>query len=161
MRYEPDRIKLLQAMPFFGAITNNSVELILQLSETLQVKKNELFYEEGQLGDSLFILEQGRAVIFKKDKDKEYTLRYAEKGSCFGELALIDIESRYATVRAESDSTAIKIPSSALHSLYQSDAEQFIIIQMNMAREVGRRLRAADERWFQLQKNEAVPAFLP
>ncbi|MFT7129747.1 MAG: hypothetical protein ACI89U_001864, partial [Gammaproteobacteria bacterium] len=44
MRYEPDRIKLLQAMPFFGAITNNSVELILQLSETLQVKKNELFY---------------------------------------------------------------------------------------------------------------------
>lgn len=159
MHYEPDRIKLLQAMPFFGAITNNSVELILQLSETLQVQKNELFYEEGQRGDSLFILEQGRAVIYKQDKDKEHTLRYAEKGSCFGELALIDIESRYATVRAESHCTAIKVPSSALHRLYQSDVEQFIIIQMNMAREVGRRLRAADERWFQLQRHESVPAF--
>ena len=158
MQHEPDRIKLLQAMPFFGAVTDNSVELILQLSETLQVGKNELFYEEGQLGDSLFILEQGRVVIFKQDKNNEYILRHAEKGSCFGELALIDIESRYATVRAESDCTAIKVPSSALHRLYQSDAEQFIIIQMNMAREVGRRLRAADERWFQLQKNESASA---
>jgi CRP/FNR family cyclic AMP-dependent transcriptional regulator len=161
MQYARNRIQLLQAMPFFGAITDDSVELILQLSETLLVKKNELFYEEGQRGDSLYILEQGRAVIFKRDKNREYILRHAEKGSCFGELALIDIESRYATVRAESDCTAIKVPSSALHRLYQSDAEQYIIIQMNMAREVGRRLRAADERWFQLQKNSSTPNYKP
>ncbi len=160
MQHAPDRIKLLQAMPFFGAINNRSVELILKLSETLEVERDELFYEEGQRGDSLFILEQGRVVIFKRDESKEYVLRHAEKGDCFGELALIDIESRYASVRAESDCTAIEIPSSALLSLYENDVEQFILIQMNMAREVGRRLRAADERWFQIQKdNTAVSSY--
>lgn len=145
------RIQLLQAMPFFGAISDTSVSLILSQSETLHVKAGDYFFHQDDMADSLFLLEEGKVVIFKEANDKEYIMRYAEKGNCFGELALIDFTARSASVRAETDCTAIRIPSSALHSLYQQDPEQFLIIQMNMAREVSRRLRAADDRWFELQ----------
>lgn len=148
-----ERIHLLQAMPFFGAISDNSVALILDLSETQQIASGEYFFHQDERGDSLYLLEEGRAVIFKESNNKEYILRYAEDGDCFGELALIDFTPRSASVRAEKDCTAIKIPATALHSLYQQDAEQFLIIQMNIGREVSRRLRASDERWFQLQIN--------
>jgi len=146
-----ERIQLLQSMPFFGAINDESVALILGLSETLLISAGEYFFNQDEKGDSLFLLEKGRAVIFKKSDEKEYILRYVEDGDCFGELALIDFTPRSASVRAETDCTAIKIPSSALLSLFQQDSEQFLMIQMNMGREVSRRLRAADDRWFQLQ----------
>jgi CRP/FNR family cyclic AMP-dependent transcriptional regulator len=146
-----ERIQLLQAMPFFGAISNNSVTLILELSETQTVAAGDLFFQQGERGDSLYLLEKGRVTICKKSEGQEYIIRYAEVGDCFGELAMIDFSPHGASVRAEVDCAAIKIPSSALHTLYQQDSEQFLIIQMNMAREVSRRLRAADERWFQIQ----------
>ncbi len=146
-----ERIQLLQAMPFFGAIKESSVALLLELSETLSVQAGEYFFRQGDQGDSLYILEYGRASIFKEWEDQEYNLRHISHGDCFGDLALIDLTPRSASVRAETPCTAIKIPASALHSLYEKDPEQFLLIQMNMAREVSRRLRSADERWFQLQ----------
>ena len=146
-----ERIHLLQSMPFFGAINDASVALILGQSKTLKVQKGDYFFHQGEKGDSLYLIEKGRTVIFKQSDDKEYILRHAEDGDCFGELALIDFTPRSASVRAEADCTAIKIPSSALLSLFQQDPEQFLIIQMNIGREVSRRLRASDDRWFQLQ----------
>ena len=146
-----ERIHLLQSMPFFGAINDASVSLILGQSKTLQVKAGDYFFHQGEKGDSLYLIEQGSTVIFKQHEGKEYILRHANDGDCFGELALIDFTPRSASVRAETDCTAIKIPSTALHSLYQQDTEQFLIIQMNIGREVSRRLRASDDRWFQLQ----------
>lgn len=150
------RIQLLQSMPFFGAINETSVALILSLSDTLHMEQGGYFFHQGERGDSLYLLEQGETVIFKKSDSQEYILRHASAGECFGELALIDFTPRSASVRALQDCTAIKIPSSALHSLYQQDPEQFLLIQMNIAREVSRRLRAADERWFQLQTGNSA-----
>lgn len=146
-----ERIRLLQTTPFFGAVTDQSIALILNQSQTLHLAPGEYFFHQGESADSLYLLEKGEIAIFKTCHDKEYTVRNAEEGDCFGELSLIDLEPRSASVRAESACTAIKIPASALHSLYLHDVEQFLIIQMNMAREVSRRLRASDDRWFELQ----------
>ncbi|MFA7554442.1 MAG: cyclic nucleotide-binding domain-containing protein [Spongiibacteraceae bacterium] len=146
-----DRIKLLQSMPFFGAVKDSSIALLLDLSTTLSLQPGEYFFRQGDQGDSLYILEQGAISIFKQSGEDELELREVNEGSCFGDLALIDLTPRSASVRAKTPCTAIKIPASALHKLYQYDCEQYLIIQMNIARELSRRLRASDERWFQLQ----------
>ena len=148
-----ERIHLLQAMPFFGAINNSSVELILGLSTTVKMQAGEVFFKQGDNGDALFLLEEGSVSIYKEFEQQEHTLRHVHQGDCFGDLALIDFTCRSASVRADTDCIAIKIPAAALHSLYQQDPEQFLLIQMNMAREVSRRLRTADERWFQQQRS--------
>ena len=44
-----------------------------------------------------------------------------------------------------------------LHGLYQLDLEQFVIIQMNMGREVSRRLRVTDDHWFRSEFGEDRP----
>ena len=153
-----DRIHLLQTTPFFGAISDDSVSLILGLSETLLLTNGEYFFHQGDPGDSLYLLEKGEISIFKTFNGKEYVLRCANAGDCFGELALIDFSPRGASVRCQANCTAIKIPSSALHSLYLKDMEQFLIIQMNIAREVSRRLRVSNDNWFQVQVANNSPA---
>jgi CRP/FNR family cyclic AMP-dependent transcriptional regulator len=145
------RIKLLQSIPFFGAMNDSSVSLMLELSKTLTKKPNELFFHEDEPGDSLFILEKGHVSIFRTHKGKEYLIREIQEGDCFGDMALIDLTTRGASVRAITECTAIEIPCTAMASLYEHDPEQYLILQMNLAREMTRRLRSSYERWFQLQ----------
>ena len=65
-----------------------------------------------------------------------------------GEVALIDFCPRSASVLADEDCTAIELSSSDLRAVYNRDLKQYALIYMNMGRELGRRLREADERLF-------------
>ncbi len=76
-------------------------------------------------------------------------LGHLGRGDCFGEMSLIDLFPR-TSVRAEKPCTAIEISSDALYEIYKRDLEQFALIQMNIAREISRRLRGADERLFEI-----------
>jgi CRP-like cAMP-binding protein len=63
-------------------------------------------------------------------------------------MALIDHCPRSASVRAVEDCSAIQISAANLYRLYAQDLKQFALIQMNMGREVCRRLREADNMLF-------------
>ena len=71
-------------------------------------------------------------------------------------MALMDLNRRSASVRATHDCQAMEIRPSALHELFERDCEQFALIQMNMGREVCRRLRATDDLLFAVQASGAV-----
>ena len=102
------------------------------------------------MAQSVFILESGRVAVLKHWKNQDYLLRYLEPGACFGEMALMDMYPRGATAMAVADSAAFKIGSPALLELYRIDMEQFTLLQMNMGREVSRRLREATDKLFRL-----------
>ena len=55
---------------------------------------------------------------------------------------------RSASVRAVEDCIAIHISAAHLYQVYAQDLKQFALIQMNMGREVCRRLREANSRLF-------------
>jgi CRP-like cAMP-binding protein len=75
-------------------------------------------------------------------------------GDCFGEMALMDLFPRSASIRALVDSTAIELTPDDLLRLYDHDLEQFTLVQMNIGREVCRRLRATDELLFRARMGE-------
>jgi CRP-like cAMP-binding protein len=97
----------------------------------------------------MFVLEVGRVLVFKSWQRQDVALHDLGVGDCFGEMALMDLLPRSASVRAEVDCQAIEISAADLHQLYQRDAEQFALLQMNIGREVCRRLRATSELLFQ------------
>ncbi len=142
------RIALLQRMPIFGGIRDDILEFLLGLSSIVFVKKGSFFFREDDKAESFFVLESGSVSVLKSWKEQEYVLRNLVKGDCFGEMALMDRFPRSAGVLALEDCTAIEVSSADLYSIYERDLEQFTMIQMNMGREVSRRLREADERLF-------------
>jgi CRP-like cAMP-binding protein len=97
----------------------------------------------------MFVLETGRAAILKLWRGEQHVLRTLEQGDCFGEMALMDMKSRSASVVATEDCTAIELSAGCLFELYEHDLEQFTLIQMSMGREVSRRLRDTDDRLFE------------
>ena len=145
------KIQLLQNIPVFGGINAATIKLVLKLSLPVQIQRGDSFFSEGDLGCSMFILQKGKAAVVKSSGCKEHFIRHINEGDCFGEMAIIDHYPRSATVRAEVDTAAIEVPSSALLEVYKQDIEQFTMIQMNMGREVSRRLREVSDRLFEYQ----------
>ena len=151
-----ERIELLQSMPIFGAIREDSLDLLLERAATVLVEAGGFFFREDDQAVSMFVLEAGRAAVIKRWQDREVVFHSLGAGDCFGEMALMDLFPRSASVRAEENCRAIELASSDLLHLFERDAEQFALIQMNIGREVCRRLRATDDMLFRARMGEAL-----
>jgi CRP/FNR family transcriptional regulator, cyclic AMP receptor protein len=151
------RIELLQQMPIFGGVRDETLQFLLEPTRTVAVAAGGFFFREQDPADCMFVLEAGRVAVLKQWRGREMMLRHLGPGDCFGEMALLDLFPRSAAVRAEQDCTAIELTPADLLRLYERDVEQFAMIQMNIGREMCRRLRTTDAMLFQATMGE-VPA---
>jgi CRP-like cAMP-binding protein len=142
------RIELLQQMPIFGGLRAEILQFLIAVCPTVSVPKNDFFFREDEDGDSMFVLEAGKAAVLKSWHGRDHSLHTLREGDCFGEMAVMDHCPRSASVRALADCIAIRISAADLYQVYARDLRQFALIQMNMGREVCRRLREADNRLF-------------
>ena len=142
------RIELLQRMPIFEGIHAETLQFLLGFCPIVSVPANEFFFREQQQGDSMFVLELGKVAVLKSWRGQDFLLQTLKEGDCFGEMAVMDHCPRSASVRAVEDCTAIHISAANLYQVYAHDLKQFALIQMNMGREVCRRLREAHRRLF-------------
>ena len=136
-------LKWLQGMPIFGGMNEQALAFLTQHCPEVVVDEGEYFFKEGEEGDSLFILESGSALVVK---GQNLQLRQLMRGDCFGEMTFIDLNPRSASVLALEPCLALELSNQTLLLLYETHLEQFALIQMNLLREVSRRLRYLDER---------------
>lgn len=146
---QQQRLKILQNMPIFGGIRVEILEYLLEIAEIVSVSAEHYFFREQERGSSMYVLEQGQVAVIKSWQGREYLLMNLHRGDCFGEMSLIDLGPRTASVLALEDCSAIKLSNGNILKIYQKDLEQFTLIQMNIGREISRRLRHMDEAMFQ------------
>jgi CRP-like cAMP-binding protein len=151
------RIELLQRMPIFGGIRADILQFLLGLCPVVSVRENEFFFRENDQADSMFVLEAGKVAVLKSWRGRDHLLRTLSQGDCFGEMAVMDLRPRSASVLAVEDCTAICISAASLHQVYAKDLKQFALIEMNMGREVCRRLRELDDRLFSAGMETPAP----
>jgi CRP-like cAMP-binding protein len=142
------RLRFLQEMPIFGGVNEATLESILHKAKIIEVESGGYYFREGDLDNSIYIIEQGRVAVYRYWDKSRYKLRELGEGDCFGEMALMDCKPRSAEVVALSNSRAIQVTAAQLAELYSANSEQYTLIYMNLGREVCRRLRDADSRLF-------------
>ncbi|HVT43256.1 MAG TPA: cyclic nucleotide-binding domain-containing protein [Thermoanaerobaculia bacterium] len=148
------KLDLMKRTQVFSVLSEESLTFLLDYARSVEVPAKEFFFREGDQASSMFILETGSASVIKNWQERVMELRILHPGECFGEMALMDMFPRSASVRAEEDCTALELSPRGLVRLYDRDVEQFTLVQMNLGREVCRRLRAADERLFRAGMGE-------
>lgn len=153
LQSDKDELKLLRNMPVFGGLNSESLKTILAMAQSCEVVAGDYFFREGDAAKSLYVLRNGTVRIEKHGSaGTPVAIRELSNGDCFGEMSLIDLRARSASVLAETDCVAIEISLKMLHDLYASNLEQYAIIMMNMGREVSRRLRTVSDRLFELEQ---------
>ena len=153
-----DRIELLQRMPIFGALRDDTLGFLIDRTQPVRVLSGDYFFREGDPADGLFVLESGQASVLKGWDGHPVLLRHLHAGDCFGEMALMDLQPRSASVRALEPCSAIEFGTHDMLHLYETDVEQFALMQMHLGRELCRRLRATDERLFRAAMGEVLAA---
>lgn len=150
------RVELLQQMPIFGAVAEDALEFLLAPAPLVSRAAGGFFFREGDPAESMFVLESGSVTVSKTWQGHELLLRRLGEGDCFGEMALLDLFPRSASVRADADCRAIELTPANLYRLFERDPAQFATIQMNIGREVSRRLRVTDDLLFRARMGEAL-----
>jgi CRP/FNR family cyclic AMP-dependent transcriptional regulator len=148
------QIERLQHTPIFGALRADTLEFLLAGTKRVEVGAGAYFFREGEPAEGMFVLESGRVVVLKGWQGAELAMRELDPGDCFGEMALLDLFPRSASIRALADSAAIELTATDLYRLSKHDLEQFALVQMNIGRELSRRLRATDELLFRARMGE-------
>ncbi|NCF66480.1 MAG: cyclic nucleotide-binding domain-containing protein [Chloroflexi bacterium] len=60
----------------------------------------ELIVHEGEVGDCMYVIQEGQAEAFVGEGANEIRLNILDPGDFFGEMALFDRDDRSASVRA-------------------------------------------------------------
>ncbi len=143
-------VEFLQAHSLFGGLHEEELEAVLPMMRREDYGKGEWVVREGEQGDRFFFILEGRVEILKEAKDARAggPCRLAEigEGSTFGEMELIDIQARSASVRALESVKALTLTNMNLYRLYQKDPAVYGRILFNLAREISRRLRQMNEK---------------
>src|SRR4029079_1301261 len=95
-------------MPVCVGIGTDTLRFLLDLCPVVSVPANEFFFREHDQADSMFVLEAGKVAVLKSWRGQEF-LRILKDGDCFGEMALMDLLPRSASIRAVEDCTAIRL----------------------------------------------------
>jgi CRP/FNR family cyclic AMP-dependent transcriptional regulator len=141
-------IEFLQSHALFGGVSDEGMEVIRPLLKEERFGKGDLIVKEGDSGDRLYFICEGSVEVLKDVSsatgDAHRQLAVLVAGDTFGEMELIDIQLRSASVKALEDVSALTLSNRDMHRIYKSNLEVFTMVVMNMAREISRRLRIAD-----------------
>ncbi|WP_176705933.1 cyclic nucleotide-binding domain-containing protein [Paenibacillus hemerocallicola] len=96
-------------IPLFEGLDRVHKAALLQEFTQLSYCKGDLLFEEGEFGDSLYIVMQGKARIYLGSGTNETTLAILGEKEYFGEMALLTGDPRSASARAESDLVVLKL----------------------------------------------------
>ena len=67
-------------------------------------------FRQGELGDRLYIILSGAAEVRRRDGEEEKVLAQLGPGQCFGEMALVNMATRNATVRCTEPLDVLSLP---------------------------------------------------
>jgi len=134
-------IEHLQDMALFGGVSAEALALLLEGARTLERPAGGFFLREGDVSGGLYLLLDGAVAVRRRWGDREILLRRLQAGECFGEMMPLDLNPRSATVQATAPSTALEIGAEQMLRLFEQEPREFALIQMNIARELSRRLR--------------------
>jgi CRP-like cAMP-binding protein len=100
MRPEPEQ---LARMHLFRSLSRDQLEAVATLAESRQEEAGTVLVEAGASGYSLFVLQEGTALVTAGDEP----IGELGPGDFFGEIALLGKRERTATVTASTPVTLV------------------------------------------------------
>ena len=131
-----DKTVILKGVDLFSGLSGEEVFQIAQIANEERYLVNEIIFNEGEMGDSMFIIISGSVSVFNLQKE----ITTLGEGECFGEMALLDREPRSNSIKAVVDTTVLKIEEVGFYELMAGNIE---IIQ-GIVKILSKRLRKAN-----------------
>ena len=136
-----EKVFILKSVSIFKDTPEHILADLAPLMREEEFDENTLIFNEGELGDCMYIIQEGTVKIHKGDtvlailKDKEV----------FGELSLLDAEARSASATTNSSCILFRIDQEPFYELIESRPE----VARGFIKILCQRLRAQNEKSIQ------------
>ena len=133
-----EKVLLLKSLSIFSETPETILAELAPLMQEEEIEQGTLIFEEGEPGDCMYIIFTGEIEI-KKGKT---TLAILQAKEVFGELSLLDAETRSATATAKTDCFLFKIDQEPFYELIESRPE----VAMGFIKILCKRLRTLNDK---------------
>ena len=135
---------LLKSVDLFQNIPGNVLSKISQITSEIHLEDKDVIFNEGESGDSLFVIISGGVEIIKDN----HTIAVLEQGNCIGEMSLLDQEPRSAKAITNGETILLKIEQRGFFELMAGNSE----IMKQIVKLLTRRLRQTNQKLTDSQK---------
>jgi hypothetical protein len=135
------KVNTLRKMPIFQHLTYLELQAVMSLSKTLHVATGDVVFREGDAGNALYLVLEGRVRIEKDGVE----LALLGPGGHFGEMAIMDKGTRSADAVAAMDSRLLVVGRRPLFELMRKDKEIAVKLLWCFVQVLNLRLRATNE----------------
>ena len=133
-----EKAMILKSVDLFASIPSQELIRVAQIAEEEEYQTDTSLCKEGDYGDCMYIIANGKVKVHKGDR----TLVELEKGAFVGDMALLDQEPRSADLTTSLETTLLKISQDAFYELMSSNFE----IMNGILKIISSRLREAQEK---------------
>jgi CRP-like cAMP-binding protein len=130
-------IEMLSSVPLFRGLEDQELKAIASLSKEMTFREGEAIVKEGDAGLGFYVIIEGEAVVKRRNK----VVAKLERGSFFGEMALLDDQPRSAEVVATEPTRCLVLLRWNFWSLVSKNKK----VVRGLFKEMARRLRATNE----------------
>ena len=146
----------LRKIFLFRDLSEDEMEEVLSCTQTRNFPADAVIIEEGEMGESMFIMLSGEVEISKRliqglseDTPKERVLNrlkaedgvYFEEMTLFGEMTLLENEPRSATVTARSECVLLELHQKDFLELIQNQPVLGVKLLLRLTQGLSARLR--------------------
>jgi CRP-like cAMP-binding protein len=122
-----------------------------------QYKTGEVIIREHDVGETAYVIAEGRVEVSKELNGQTVHLAYLGAGETFGEMSMIDEKPRSATVTAVTETLVSEIRRDDFFTSFQTDPK----VALQLLKVLFERLREADAMILELQKAGSQRPLVP
>jgi CRP/FNR family cyclic AMP-dependent transcriptional regulator len=138
---EHARIKQIRQLGLFSTLKARELRVIDDLLQERRYLKDEIVFDEGEEGQTLYIVLSGTVLICRQGEPETGRIAEVPAGVVFGELALLDGAPRSAQARAAEDCVLASLSRADFKDLVETNAIIASKIAYRLAWELGQKLR--------------------
>jgi CRP/FNR family transcriptional regulator, cyclic AMP receptor protein len=135
-RTKRETVVALSGVPLFADLPKRALQRLAKQADELAFQPGEHLVEEGLLGETLFVVMQGKAKVLRRGR----RVGSVVPGDFFGELSTIDGGPRTATVVAETPMRVLRLFRGTLRTLLKDEPQ----LAIKMLDGVVRRIRQVE-----------------
>ena len=127
------RILFLKNVPLFSTMPPDTLAWVAEAADETSCPSGETIFKKDSVGDSMYVIADGSVRIHDGDKN----LATLPQGAFFGELSILDGETRSASATAETDCLLLVIRQNSFRRIL---SKQFDVTE-NLLKILVRRIR--------------------
>jgi CRP/FNR family transcriptional regulator, cyclic AMP receptor protein len=131
-RTKRETVVALSGVPLFADLPKRALQRLAKQADELTFEPGERLVEEGLLGETLFVVMQGKAKVMRRGR----RVGSVVPGDFFGELSTIDGGPRTATVVAETPMRVLRLFRATLRKLLDDEPQLAVKILDGMVRRI-------------------------